>query len=75
MTRVLPVSFLGSCYFHTSSHELICSIESIMLSSCVPAEIILVVDGPVSHDLSSSIERLQVLYSSLKVVALEANVD
>ena len=74
MTRILPVSFLGSCYFRTTPHELNCSIESILLSSHAPAEILLVVDGPVAKDLSSLIARLQVLYTSLKVINLENNV-
>ena len=74
MTRILPVSFLGSCYSRTTPHELNCSIESILLSSHAPAEILLVVDGPVAKDLSSLIARLQILYTSLKVINLENNV-
>ena len=38
-------------------------------------QILLVVDGPVAKDLSSLIARLQILYTSLKVINLENNVD
>ena len=74
MSRILPVSFLGSCYHRTTSHELICSIKSVFLSTQLPAEIILVVDGPVPSDLLASINHLKLLYASLKVFSLESNV-
>ena len=73
MSRIYPVSFLGSCYSRTSPHELISAIESISLSTHLPAEIILVVDGPVPSDLTLSIERLQALYPSLYVFSLDTN--
>lgn len=74
MTTVFPISCLGSCYSKTSSHELCCSIQSLFLSCASPAQIVLVVDGPIEDALSATINRLENIYESLNVLRIESNV-
>lgn len=73
MFTTLPISCLGSCYLKTSSHELCCSIQS-LFSSSRPAQIVLIIDGPITDDLSSTIDYLENTYKQLVVLRLTANV-
>ena len=74
MSAILPISCLGSCYSKTSSHELFCAIQSLFLSSASPAQIVLIVDGPIPDALSATINRLENLYQPLFVLRLKLNV-
>lgn len=64
-----------SCYKGDKSNELKEAVLSISLyQTCPPDEIILVIDGPVGVDLSTTIAELQSLISYLKVYPLNENV-
>jgi len=66
------ISCLGSVYQNTNGSELNEAIASLFHSETKPAEIILVIDGPVSHELEHTISHLQLKYDIL-IIRLREN--
>lgn len=73
MIPSLPkLSCLGSVYSGSCVSETVASINSLINSDFSPDELVLVVDGPVSHEMSSALEQLE-LNGSIKLVPLVFN--
>ena len=69
------ISVLMSCYKGDNSNELKEAVLSISLGQTYPPnEIILVIDGPIGHELNKTVAELQALISYLKVFPLNKNV-
>lgn len=73
MSLLLPVSCLGACYSRSDPFQLDFSIRSLFFSRYHPAQVILVVDGPVSSDILSVISLLSLKYNALDVFYLQEN--
>ena len=70
----LNFSVLLSLYYKESSQALEKSIQSILIQSVLPKEIVLVKDGPLTHDLENSVNSFSELYPNLfKIVRLKEN--
>jgi glycosyltransferase involved in cell wall biosynthesis len=69
---IIPVSCIGSCYSGSSPAKLKASILSLLTSSVKPAEIILVVDGPVDKSLSDAIASLSAI-DCLTILPISVN--
>ena len=73
MSKILPVSCLGSCYYKTSSFELEHSIRSLFSGEFVPSQVVLVLDGPLPRQTIETIDALSAALPGLTPLALETN--
>lgn len=64
------ISCLGSCYYKTQADELILAISSLFHGSLMPAQVVLVIDGPIFADLESTIINLAIFYQEINIVKL-----
>lgn len=68
------ISVLTSVYKNDNPINIKIAIESIINQTLKPAEIVLVVDGPVSEEINNCLTKLEENISILKIVRLEKNV-
>lgn len=73
MSHVGDFSVLMSVYAKDNPSWFRAAVDSIMCQDTVPAELILVVDGPIENDLEKQIWECKNLYPSLRVVRLAEN--
>lgn len=67
-------SVLCSLYYKESPSSLRQSLESIFAQTLLPAEVVMVKDGPLTEELETVLQEFVVRYSALKVVPLLQNV-
>jgi len=67
------VSALGSVYWSSSPAELRIAVDSLFLGCSTPLEVVLVVDGPVPHELRQAIDYVAGLECT-KIVNISCNV-
>lgn len=69
----LPFSVCMSVYKNDKPNDFLVAVRSIIEQTVKPSEIIMVVDGPISHDLEEAIDMIKEEYDSLKLVRFEEN--
>ena len=70
----MPFSVLMSLYSKERPEYLNQSLDSVFNQTLSPDEVILVLDGPITEDLQTVINKNQTQYPNLKTVSLPANV-
>lgn len=66
-------SVLMSIYYKEDPYNLSKSLDSIIRQTCLPSEIILVIDGTISEELYNTIQKYQQEMLYLKIVPLKEN--
>ena len=70
---VLPCSCLGSIYIGSSVVEVDLALRSLLHGDWRPDQIVLVVDGPISQELSLWVEKIRASHRSVQFLSLEHN--
>ena len=69
----LKVSLLIAVHYEISVSQLKISIESIFLQKSIPNQIIIIIDGPISNELSKYISEIKIKYIQILILNLKIN--
>ena len=70
---MFPFSVCMSVYRNDNPEDLCTALNSVIIQSVPPSEVILIVDGPVSHELEKIIRKYEADYSFVHPVWLAEN--